>query len=287
MVTSLVPFAIFVGAAVSAALAFYSFWDSLRQGALERFGKVSVDLDSAGLRIKKEEMLITCVTIAAALWIIALLVFKPPILVGLLLLPAAVGVSALTYLTSMRMRMRARVEAFLNQFETVLRLMASGLRSGLGLQQALNLVIEETADPVRYEFARVIGQTNIGASVYDALDDLATRVHASETLMMARVVRINSQTGGDLARVLEQLGNTIKERRRMRRKVQSLTAEGRAGAWVLGALPILLGFFVVLTQPEMSHGLLYTPTGHIVLLIIAVLETLGIVTLNRILKVNV
>lgn len=287
MVTPLVPIAIFLGAAVSAGLAFYSFWGSLRRGALERFGKVSSDLDSAGLRIKKEEMLITCVTIAAALWIVALLVFRPPVLAGLLLLPGAAAVSVLSYLAIVQMRMRTRLEAFLNQFETVLRLMASGLRSGLGLQQALNLVIDETSDPARYEFARVIGQTNIGASIYDALDDLAARVKANETLMMARVVRINSQTGGDLARVLEQLGNTIKERRRMRRKVQSLTAEGRAGAWVLGALPILLGFFVVLTQPEMSHGLLYTPTGHIVLLIIAVLETLGILTLNRILKVNV
>jgi tight adherence protein B len=90
-----------------------------------------------------------------------------------------------------------------------------------------------------------------------------------------------------LGRVLDQLAGTIKERRRMRRKVQSLTAEGRAGAIVLGALPIGLGGFIVMTQPTMAHGLLYTAPGHVVLLVILVLEALGIFSLNRILQVNV
>lgn len=287
MVATLVPIAIFLGATASAALAFYTFWGALRKDALERLGHVSSTLDSSGVRMKPEDMLITLVTIAAALWVIILLVFRPTLVVGLLLLPVVAALAAVAYYFVVQLRVRARVEAFLNQFETVLRLMASGLHSGLGLQQTLALVIDETSDPARYEFSRVVGQTNIGASVYDALDDLASRVKSNETLMMARVVRINSQTGGDLARVLEQLANTIKERRRMRRKIQSLTSEGRAGAWVLGALPIFLGLFVVLTQGEMAHGLLYTPTGHIVLLIIIVLEALGIFTLNRILKVNV
>lgn len=283
----LIPLAIFAGASATAALTFYSFWGVVHSDALKRVGRASQALETVGMRAKSEDMLITWITIGAALWIALLLIFKPPILLGLVLLPAAALVSGGLYSFVVRWRLHARTEAFLNQFETVMRLMASGLRSGLGLQQTLHLVIDESADPARYEFARVLGQANIGTSIYDALDDLATRIKASETMMMARVVRINSQTGGDLGRVLDQLANTIKERRRMRRKVKSLTAEGRAGSIVLGALPIFLGGFVVTTQPEMSHGLLYTPTGHVVLLIILVLESLGIFSLNRILQVNV
>jgi tight adherence protein B len=287
MVSSIIPVAIFVGASATVALAFYSFWGSLQRGALNHAGRVSQALETVGMRAKSEEMLITWVTIGAALWIALLLIFKPSPIVGLVLLPLAAAAAAGLHALVVRLRLRARTEAFLNQFETVLRLMSSGLRSGLGLQQTLHLVIDETPDPARYEFARVLGQTNIGLSVYDALDDLAERVKTNETLMMSRVVRINAQTGGDLGRVLDQLANTIKERRRMRRKIKSLTAEGRAGALVLGALPVFLGGFVVTTQPAMSHGLLYTPTGHEVLLIILVLEALGIVSLNRILQVNV
>jgi tight adherence protein B len=287
MVSILTPVAIFVGAAASVALFFYSFWGAVQRGALDHAGRVSQALETVGMRAKSEEMLITWVTIGAALWIALLLIFKPTPLIGLALLPVSAAAAAGLHALIVRIRLRARTEAFLNQFETVLRLMASGLRSGLGLQQTLHLVIDETPDPARYEFARVLGQTNIGVSVYDALDDLAGRVDASETMMLARVVRINAQTGGDLGRTLDQLATTIKERRRMRRKIKSLTAEGRAGAIVLGALPLFLGGFVIMTQPAMSHGLLYTPTGHIVLLIIIVLEALGIFSLNRILQVNV
>jgi tight adherence protein B len=287
MVGALVPLLIFAGAGISAAMIFYAYSGTLHRKAAERAGTFAKSLDASGLRAKSDELLITSITIGAALWIAALLILRPSIVLGLLLLPAAaLAAAGITILVS-RMRVKARTEAFLNQFETVLRLMSSGLRSGLGLQQTLNLVIDETPDPARYEFSRVLGQATIGMSVHDALDDLAGRVKTSETLMMARVVRVNAQTGGDLSHVLDQLAGTIKERRRMRRKVQSLTAEGRAGAAVLAALPIFLGGFIIMTQPDMSHGLLYTPVGHIVFLIIIVLEVLGIFSLNRILQVNI
>ncbi|HZZ65728.1 MAG TPA: type II secretion system F family protein, partial [Candidatus Baltobacteraceae bacterium] len=227
------PLAIFLGAAATAALMFFTFWEFVQTNATESVKKSTTILDRAGFRRKPEEIVITWVVITAALWIVALLFFRPSIIVGLLILPVAAAVAAGIYAGVVRHRLRTRTEAFLNQLETVLRLMGSGLRSGLGLQQTLALVSEEMKDPARYEFARVLGQTNIGVSIHDALDDLADRVQSNETTMMARVIRVNAQTGGDLARVLEQLANTIKERRRMRRKISSLTAEGRIGATIL------------------------------------------------------
>jgi tight adherence protein B len=284
---NIAPFAIFLGAAAAAALTFFAFWDTLHGVVLKEFKRFALVLDRAGLKRQPEEMVITWITITAAVWIVAVWFVRPSIVVGLLLLPIAAAAAGGLYALGIQFKLRQRTEAFLNQFETTLRLMASGLRSGMGLQQTITLVTDEMKDPARYEFARVLGQANIGVSIHDALDDLAQRIQTNETLMMARVIRINAQTGGDLGRVIEQLANTIRERRRMRRKVSSLTAEGRAGALVLGALPIFLGGFILMTQTEMAHGLLYTPTGHNVLLIIAVLEILGIVTLARILKVNV
>jgi len=286
MVT-LAPLAIFLGAAAAAVLTFYTFWGAINERAIVKLKGLSLILDRAGIRRSPEDMVITWITGTAVIWIGSVWLLQPSILIGLLLLPLAAVVSGSAYLAFFQFRLRRRTEAFLNQFETVLRLMSSGLRSGLGLQQTLSLVSEEMKEPAKHEFARVIGQAHIGVSIHDALDDLATRIQTNETMMMARVIRINSQTGGDLSRVLEQLANTIKERRRMRRKVQSLTAEGRAGALVLGGLPIFLGGFIMMTQSRMSSGLLFTPAGHTVLLIVLVLEALGIFALNRILKVNV
>lgn len=281
------PFAIFFGAAATVALAFFAFWSPLHAVMLQEFKKFSAALDKSGVRREPEEMIITWVTITAVTWMAWMWFMKPSILIGLLFLPVAAALSGFGYTALIKLKVKKRTNSFLDQFETVLRLMASGLRSGLGLRQSLSLVTDETKDPARYEFSRVIGQTNIGVSIHDALDDLAARIETNETTMMARVIRINSQTGGDLGRVLEQLANTIRERRRMRRKISSLTAEGRLGAAVLGSLPVFLGLFIVMTQSDMSQGLLYTSTGHMVLMIIAFLEVAGIFTLLRILKVNV
>jgi tight adherence protein B len=286
MVT-IAPLAIFLGATATAALIFFAFWETLHGRAIAKIKGFADIFDRAGFRAKAEDIVITWITITAALWIGAAFLLRPSIFVGLILLPIAAAISGSLYWTYIQLRLKQRTEAFLNQFETVLRLMASGLRSGLGLQQTLALVSDESKEPARHEFARVLGKTNIGVGIHDALDDLAKRIVAAETLMMARVIRINAQTGGDMGRILEQLANTIKERRRMRRKISSLTAEGRIGAIVLGCIPIFLGSFITLTQADMGHGLLYTNVGHIVLLIIVVLEVCGIITLNRILKVDV
>lgn len=281
------PFAIFLGATATVALAFVAFWAPLHTVMLNEFKRFAAAMDKSGIRREPEEMLVTWITVTAVLWMAWMWMMKPSIIIGLLFLPVAAALGGLGYSAVIKFKAKKRTNSFLDQFETVLRLMASGLRSGLGLRQALALVTDEMKEPAKYEFARVIGQSNIGVSIHDALDDLADRIETNETLMMARVIRINSQTGGDLGRVLEQLANTIRERRRMRRKISSLTAEGRMGAAVLASLPIFLGLFIMLTQSDMSHGLLYTGVGHTVLMIIGFLEVAGIITLIKILKVNV
>lgn len=281
------PFAIFIGAAAAVVLAFFAFWDSIQQYVARTFGRFGSLFDRAGTKRKPEEFVATWTTLTAAIWIVALLLLKPSLIIGLLMLPLAALMAGGLYAAYVQFALRRRTEKFINQLEVVLRLMASGLRSGLGLQQSLRLVVAETPDPARYEYSRVLGQANIGVSIYDALDDLAARMERNEPLMMARVIRIQSQTGGDLARVLEQLANTIKERRRMRRKIRSLTAEGRAGALVIAALPPFLGMFIVASQPLMGHALVYTTAGHITLAIVLILEALGVFALSMILKVKV
>jgi tight adherence protein B len=100
-------------------------------------------------------------------------------------------------------------------------------------------------------------------------------------------VRVQQTTGGDLAKVLEKLAATIRDRRRVFRKMSALTAQGRFGAFIIGALPILVGGFVIVTQPDMGNALENTTPGHIALITVAILEGLAIYTLSRILRFDV
>jgi tight adherence protein B len=176
---------------------------------------------------------------------------------------------------------------FGDQLELVLRLMASGLRAGLGLRQALVLVIDELDDPARTEFMRVVGQANIGLSVHDALDALVKRMPSDECSMMVRAIRVQSQTGGNLAKVLEHLAYTIKERRRVYRKMRALTAEGRMSAWVIALLPVVVGGMIMAFNAPMRHALLGTGLGHVVMVFVALLEASGVAILMRLMKFEV
>lgn len=284
---SFAPFAIFLGVSTTTALLFYTFWSRMQSRATDRVKGLSSILDRAGVRTRAEDIVLICLACAALVWFGIVEILHASLVVGIIALPAAVLLVMGGFYAVVQYRLRRRLEKFCVQLELALRLMSSSVRIGLGLRQALATIIDEMPDPARHEYSRVIGQTNIGISPYDALDDLAARMPSSESLMMARVVRIQSQTGGDLARVLEHLASTIKERRRIGRKIRALTAEGRAGALILALLPVFLGGFIVLTQGQMGRALLYTTAGHITLGIVLCMEIAGIFTINRILQVKI
>jgi tight adherence protein B len=249
--------------------------------------KLADTLDRAGIAAGPREIAIGVGIGAIVLWLLAALVLRPAPIIAILLLPFCAAIAWGGFWMYVKMALRKRLDQFVQQLELALRLISSGVRIGLGLRQALTIVIEEMPDPARHEYMRVIGQTNIGVTVYDALDNLAARMPSNETLMMARAIRIQSQTGGDLGKILEHLANTIKERRRIQRKIRALTAEGRASAAILSVLPPFLTGFIALTERDMGHALLFTNAGHISLLIVAVLETLGVLMLMKMLKVDV
>ena len=108
-------------------------------------------------------------------------------------------------LNYLRFRNMMRLKAFADQFEMALRAISGALRVGIGLRQALVIVVDELPDPARREFRRVIGRTNFGIALVDAIEEMAKSIPGNEMQMFTRVIRVQQQTGGDLASVLENL----------------------------------------------------------------------------------
>jgi tight adherence protein B len=287
MVAALVPFAIFAGVSATVFFAFFSFWNSVNKRATARVATFADQLDRAGITIGSQEIVLTIVSGVAIVWISLLLMLHPKPLTSFILLPIIAGTAALGFLVYVRLRIRMRLNAFVTLLEPATRLMAGGLRVGLGLRQAMAIVLDELPDPARHEFRRVIGHTNLGASIFDAMDLMAARMPSHESLMLTRVFRVQSETGGDLARILDQLGETIKDRRQVTRKISSLTAEARMSAWVLMAIPVGLGLFISTTQQNMANALFHTMIGHIVLCIVLGLEVGAYLWLKMLLRIDV
>jgi tight adherence protein B len=97
---------------------------------------------------------------------------------------------------------------------------------------------------------------------------------------------VQSQTGGDLASVLEGLANTIRDRRRLRRRISAITAQGRATGWLLGLLPIGLGVFLIVAEPQLRDAMLFTLIGRILLAVALGLDFLAIISLMKIVNID-
>jgi tight adherence protein B len=200
-------------------------------------------LERAGITMRLQDFVLLVIAgtlVAAALGV----VLAGPILgLGLgLLVPilAKVGVSV---------RTSRRQKAFADQLDDSLQLMASSLRAGHSMLQALNSVAAEAEEPTSVEFARVINETRVGRELGPALDETALRTNSEDFAWVIQAIAINREVGGNLAEVLDGVGHTIRERNQIRRQVKALSAEGRLSAVVLMALPLGVLAFLALTNP--------------------------------------
>ncbi|MDB5072952.1 MAG: putative type secretion system integral rane subunit [Candidatus Eremiobacteraeota bacterium] len=279
------PYAILLGALAAIGLLFASLGEPLfaRVGTLGT--RFTVDLEAAGMRIEPAHFAFVLAGVAVAAWVLLLLALHPSIPVALLMLAGCAGFGAYGGRVYLRRRRVKRIAAFSDQLEGALRTLAGGVRVGLGIRQALVLTSEQSREPSKTEFMRVVGLTSVGMGILDAFDQLAARMTNTETAVLARVVRVQAQTGGDLGSVLDGLAGTIRDRRRLRRRVRAITAQGRATAWLLGLLPLFVGGFMF-TQGELRDAMLSTLIGQIMLAVSLALDALAIVSLVRITKID-
>jgi tight adherence protein B len=287
VVTVVAPYAIVLGVIGTIGLAVFALWERV-DGWLERFaGGFTVEIERANLKIPARNLGAAMALVSVSLWLAAVVVTRPDVARAILYFPIVFAIAVLGVRTWLRAKSAARLKAFNDELELVLRLISSGLRVGLSLRQALVLVIEESPEPAKSEFGRVVAKTNIGVPMDAALAELVRRVPSDELEMLVDAIDVQSQTGGNLAKILDHLAATIKARRNIHRKVRSLTGEARMSGWVIGLLPLLLGAFVMVTQPTMRTAMLTTGIGHASLIAFVVLEILGMVMVRMMMRLSV
>ncbi|MBV8332194.1 MAG: type II secretion system F family protein [Candidatus Eremiobacteraeota bacterium] len=241
----------------------WRFWGVVIQFITPYTEPYQARLERAGIKTDANDLAFRILAGSILLWGAYVFTMRPNVWFAFLALPACFALMFYGTGSWIKIRTGQRLEKFNNQLEIALRLMTSGLRAGLGLRQAMVVVVSEMPDPIRGEFNRVLNQTSIGVSIYDALDSFNERMPSQEMLMLTRAIRILSKTGGNLGKTLETLAETIKQRRRIDRKVRALTAEARASGFVMTALPIVVLLFIIAFEPQMRDDLLGSNFGRL------------------------
>jgi tight adherence protein B len=141
--------------------------------------------------------------------------------------------------------------------------------------------------PLAQEFTLMLREQRLGVTLEQSLNNLARRVPTQATVLVVSAMRIASETGGGLAETLERTANTIRSRLQMEGKIGALTAQGKLQAWVVSLLPMLLMLILNHMEPEAMSYLWHTRLGWATLAGIALLESLGVYVIRRIVAIDV
>ena len=184
------------------------------------------------------------------------------------------------------MRIGQRQKAFAAQLDDSLQLMASNLRAGHSLPQALASVASEAESPTAEKFTRIVNETRVGRDLSDALDYTAERMDNEDFTWVTQAIAINREVGGNLAEVLDGVADTIRQRNDIRRQIDTLSAEGRLSAVILMIMPFGVGGFLLVSNPAYLAPFTESLLGYTLLVIGVILLIVGGVWLNKITEIK-
>lgn len=180
-----------------------------------------------------------------------------------------------------------RQKAFAEQLPDTLQLLAGTLKAGYGVLQGIDTIVKETQAPMASEFQRVLTEARLGLPLEDSLDEMADRVGSDDFKWVVVAMNIQRQVGGNLADLLETVSETLRGREQTRRQIQVLSAEGKLSAYILVALPFLLLFYLLLTNPTYLAPLITNPIGLFMAGGAVLLMLAGIFWMSRMIKIDV
>lgn len=187
----------------------------------------------------------------------------------------------------LRQKSEKRLQLFEEQFVEALDVMKRALLVGYPFTEVMKTVSEEMSPPISVEFGKTFVELNYGVDLKVALANLAQRNPSVSVLAFNSAVTIQKETGGNLAETLDKISGVIRSRFRLMRKVRTLSAEGRMSAWVLMMVPFVLFLMLYISNPGYIAPLLESERGHTVLTVTAVLMTLGLFWIRKLLRIEV
>jgi tight adherence protein B len=209
----------------------------------------------AGMTMTPTQLLAIAAGIAGALWLVSLSISHGGSGIGLLVngmvsMTGACAMAGVAVWIWVRGRRNARIKKLEEQLPTALDIVTRAVRAGHPVISAVHLASNELGDPIGSEFGLIVDETTYGVEFKEALANFARRTGSSDGHFFAVCVSIQSETGGNLAEILEGLAAVIRGRRTLGLRVKALASEGRASAILLSVLPVFVIGIQLLVHPR-------------------------------------
>ena len=244
-------------------------------------------LDLMFVDTTRKQVTILMLLLSFGLGLVVFLAFLPEVLPGLIV-GAMVTIAGWSVpMAVVRYLYDKRCSLFVDQMVDGLTIMANGISSGLGVTQAMERVVENLGNPISQEFGLVLSQIRLGRTVEEALIELGDRVPTPDVQMFVTAINILKETGGNLAETFTTIVLTIRERQKIEKKIQAMTAQGLMQGIIITLVPIALILVFLMVDANYVRPLFTTTFGLIILFVMFGLQIIGGLTIRKIVKIKV
>ncbi|PTT65873.1 type II secretion system F family protein [Arthrobacter sp. HMWF013] len=237
-------------------------------------------LENAGIRLSQAEFMVLVIAGAIVGALVGLVIGVPVVSFLLVILAPFVGHLYLGILAGKR---RAKFD---QQLGDTLQLLSGGLRAGHSILRAIDAAASESQSPTSEEMRRVITETSLGRDLLASLTDTSERMQNEDFVWIAQAIQINREVGGNLAEVLDQVNETIRERSEIKGHIKSLAAEGKFSAYILIAMPIGIVLMLMTVNPGYMNSMFTHPLGWAMIGASVVLMTIGSLWMRKIIDLK-
>jgi tight adherence protein B len=184
-------------------------------------------------------------------------------------------------------RYAMRIRKFNDQLLDAISMLSSCIKGGLSLLQGLEVLVEEMPAPMNQELGLVVRENRMGIPLEECLKRLNKRMNLDELGLVVNALLVARETGGELPKVFSRLTVTIRDNRKLRESIKTLTLQGRMQGWIMSFLPIAFVAWVLSVNKHHFDIMLNSDMGRLLLIIAAVLQAVGMVLIRIFSKIEI
>ncbi len=244
-------------------------------------------LDRMFVEVNRKQITITLLLLSFGMGLLFFVLLWPNLIPGLLVGSFFVLIGWILPARLIVHLYEKRCDRFVDQMVDGLTIMANGVKSGLSITQSMERVVENMSNPISQEFSLVLSQIRIGQTVEEALLELGERIPRPDVQMFVTSINILKETGGNMAETFATIVVTIRERQKLEKKIQALTAQGIMQGVIITLVPLILLVVFLILDPAFVMPLFTTTLGVVLLLTMVGLQIIGGLMIRKIVKINV
>ncbi|MBS1969182.1 MAG: type II secretion system F family protein [Bdellovibrionales bacterium] len=285
------PWFVIPAVAVCIALIVYAFADKainfLYKRSLGQREEVMKILKLMSVEVDERQVTWAILLISFGMGSLFFILFWPSVFLGALF-GATVTIAGWSIpLLVVRYLYERRCTVFVDQMVDGLTIMANGIKSGSNAMQSMERVIEIMGNPISQEFRQVITQHQFGQSFEEALLDLGERIPRPDVQMFVTAINILKETGGNLAETFETIVTTVRERQKVEKKIQALTAQGLMQGIIVTSIPFILAAVFLVIDPNYIKPMFSTTLGLVLIFAMLGLQIIGGIMIKKIVTIKV